>query len=241
MTTRHIGSEGFRWFVGVVEDVDDPLKAGRLKVRIYNSYSESKALAPTDTLPWATVLNPISSASLNGVGISPTGILPGSTVVGFFMDGNDSNYPVILGTIAGVPGTPESEHDVPHEAREVNKIIKEQRGPEPVSAYGAKYPKNKVIRTENGHVIELDDTPDNERIHIYHKSGTYTEINNVGRKVDKVVDNSYEVIVKNNEVWVGGNVNVVVKGNVNVLVDGTYTVESKGNMKFVAPRIDLNP
>jgi len=241
MTTGLLGKEGFTWFIGVVEDRNDPLKLGRVRVRIYNVHSENTSLIKTTELPWANVLNPINSASLKTVGISPTGILVGTTVVGFFMDGNDGNNPIVMGTLAGIPGNKQENHDVPKEAREINSINKELTGPEPASAYGAKYPYNKVIRTERGHVIEIDDTPDKERIHVYHKSGTYTEVNNVGRHVSKVVDNDFDIVVKNREVWIGGNVNVRVKGNVNILVDGTYTVESKGNMKFNAPRIDLNP
>lgn len=233
MTTKQIGAEGFRWFLGKVEDINDPLKLGRIRVRVYNAYSENTALVGTQDLPWATVVSPINSASYNKVGISPTGILVGSTVVGFFMDGNNSNYPIILGSLAGMENNDVNLNDVPFEAREINKIIKEPVGPEPPSPYRAKYPNNKVIRTERGHVIEVDDTPDNERIHIYHKSGTYSEVNSEGRKVDKVVGDHIEVVIKNNEVY--------VKGNVNILVEGTYTVESKGNMTFRAPRIDLNP
>lgn len=241
MTTQNIGAEGFRWFIGTVEDRDDPLKLGRVRVRIMNVYSENKALAKTEQLPWAQVLSPINSAGFNKVGISPTGILVGSTVVGFFIDAKDGNHPIILGTLAGIPENNQNNNDVPFEAREINNIIKQPIGPEPPSPYGTKYPYNKVIRTERGHVIEVDDTPDKERIHIYHRTGTYTEVNNQGRKVSKVVDNDFDIVVKNREVWIGGNVNVRVKGNVNVLVDGTYTVESKGRMTFKAPRIDLNP
>jgi len=241
MTTQNLGAEGFRWFIGTVEDRDDPLKLGRVRVRVMNVYSENKALTKTEQLPWAQVLSPINSAGYNKIGISPTGILVGSTVVGFFIDAKDGNHPIILGTIAGMPENNQNNNDVPFEAREINHIVKQRVGPEPPSPYGTKYPYNKVIRTERGHVIEVDDTPDKERIHIYHRTGTYTEVNNEGRKVSKVVDNDFDIVVKNREVWIGGNVNVRVKGNVNILVDGTYTVESKGRMKFKAPRIDLNP
>jgi len=240
MTTTFTGNEGFRWFIGAVEDRDDPLKLGRVRVRIFNVHSEKSNIVKTTDLPWATMLNPINSASHIDVGISPTGIQVGSVVVGFFMDGNDGNTPVIMGTICGIGENKIEKHDVPKEAREINSINKTPTGPEPASAYAAKYPYNKVIKTERGHVIEIDDTPDKERIHLYHRSGTYSEINHDGRKVEKVVDNDFDIVIKNREVWVGGNVNVRVKGNVNILVDGTYTVESKGNMKFKAPRIDLN-
>jgi len=245
MATGNIGEEGFRWFIGVVEDRDDPLKLGRVRVRIYNVHSEKKSLVNTTELPWAGVLNSINSSSLDKIGISPTGMQVGSTVIGFFMDGNDGNNPMIMGTLAGVPGNDQAKHDVCNEAREVNAVPKSYNGSgrvmEPNSAFAAKYPYNKVIRTERGHVIEVDDTPDKERIHIYHKSGSYSETNEVGRKVDKVVDDHFEIIVKNDNVWIGGNVKVHVMGNVDIKVEGTYTVESSVKMKFKAPRIDMNP
>lgn len=232
MTTRSVGAEGFRWFIGVVEDREDPLKLGRLRVRIFNVHSENKAATPTKELPWASVLNPINSASYKKIGISPTGIIVGTTVVGFFMDGNDANQPIVMGTLAGIPKNDVNLHDVPEEARGTNKVVKNRVGPEPAASYASKYPYNKVIRTESGHVIEIDDTPNAERIHIFHKSGTYTEVNPAGRKVDKVVNDHIEVVLKDQTVY--------IKGNVNIKVDGTYTVESGGRMRFKAPRIDFN-
>lgn len=247
MTATTLGQDGFRWFLGTVEDRDDPLKLGRVRVRIFNVHTEKKNLISTNDLPWAVMMNPINSASLKDVGISPTGIRVGSVVVGFFMDGNDSNIPVVMGTLVGIAENKQELHDVPKEAREINSIVKQPtaadspfRG-EPPSAYKAKYPCNKVIKTERGHVIEVDDTPGKERFHIYHRTGTYSETNEQGRKVTKVVDDDFDIVVKNRDVYIGGNLNVRIKGNVDVLVDGTYTVESKGNMTFIAPRIDLNP
>ena len=39
-----------------------------------------------------------------------------------------------------------------------------------------KYPFNHVIETGVGHYIEFDDTKGNESIHIFHKTGTFIEI-----------------------------------------------------------------
>lgn len=233
MTTKKLGQEGFVWFVGVVEDRNDPLKLGRVKVRIYDFHTLNKALMPTDELPWAIIMMPSYLPSHNKVGLSPTGLTLGSTVIGFFMDGHDSNQPVIMGTIHGIPGNNNNKHDVTDLARDTNSISKSYDSMEPESAYDSKYPFNKVFRTENGHVVEFDDTPGKERIHVYHKSGTYTEIDKDGRKVDKVVDDYFEIVL--------GNKTVHIKGNVNILVDGTYTLESKGNMLIKAPRVDINP
>jgi hypothetical protein len=173
MTTRHLGEEGFRWFIGTVEDREDPLKLGRVRVRIINLHSEKSSRVRTEELPWANILNSPNSASYQQIGISPTGIVVGSTVVGFFMDGKDGNTPIIMGTLTGIRENNINKHDVTSEARGINSIQKTPLGPEPESAYASKYPYNKVISTEGGHVIEVDDTPNQERIHIYHKSGTY--------------------------------------------------------------------
>ena len=37
------------------------------------------------------------------------------------------------------------------------------------------YPYNKVYESESGHAMEFDDTKDNERVHLYHRSGSYIE------------------------------------------------------------------
>lgn len=232
MTTKVIGEEGFRWFLGLVEDRNDPEKLGRVKVRVHNVHGNTVE-APTTDLPWAVVLMPGYSASLNRVGVSATGLQVGSTVVGFFLDGNNTTMPVVFGVLP-------AKDDMSLLAMEQQSIQKTQTGPEPASAYRSKYPFNKVFQSESGHVIEIDDTPNFERTHTYHKSGTYTEINQEGRRVEKIVGDDFEIVIKNKTIYIQGNVNMKVDGNVNVKVGGTYTVESGGNMKFTAPRIDLN-
>ena len=81
-------------------------------------------------------------------------------------------------------------------------------------------PFNKVLTTERGHVIEIDDTPGAERIHVYHKSGTYTEINKDGRQVDKVVNDHFEIILGNDTIHILGNSTVKIDGNADITVDG---------------------
>ena len=91
--------DGFQWFIGVVEDRDDPEKLGRCKVRIYGHNSQLKSEQPTHDLPWAVPIQPITSAAISGIGNSPIGPLPGSWVVGFYLDGNDMQQPAFFGTI----------------------------------------------------------------------------------------------------------------------------------------------
>ena len=222
MATKSAGEEGFRWFLGVVEDRNDPEKQGRVRVRMFNVHGD-KVETPTNTIPWAVILMPGYSSSLKQVGVSATGLQVGSTVFGFFMDGNEALLPAIIGAFPG-------KGDIPRLAAEQNTIQKELMGPEPSSAYGAKYPYNKVTQTESGHVFEIDDTPNSERLHHYHKSGTYTEINAAGDHVQKIVGNGYKIVAKDNTVYIQGNVNIVVKGNANYTVEGNMSLKVGGSM-----------
>ena len=91
------------WFTGVVEDRNDPMLMGRVKVRIHGIHTEDKNLLPTKDLPWSQVVMPITSASLAGIGTSATGIVQGSWVVGYFLDGSDMQENIILGTLPSSP------------------------------------------------------------------------------------------------------------------------------------------
>ena len=93
----------FQFFLGVVEDRNDPLKLGRVRVRCFGIHSEDKDEVPTERLPYAMPIMPCTSASTSGIGESPTGMVEGSWVFGFFIDGTDMQQPMILGTLIGAP------------------------------------------------------------------------------------------------------------------------------------------
>jgi hypothetical protein len=95
-----IGTD-FVWFMGVVEDRNDPLQMGRVRVRTHWQTAD-KNILPTEDLPWAQIIVP-SSASSGDIGKSSTGYVEGSWVVGFFMDGEHKQHPLILGAISGIP------------------------------------------------------------------------------------------------------------------------------------------
>ena len=86
------------FFIGIVEDRNDPKSQGRVRVRIFGDHDADKTKIPTDSLPFSQVMMPVTSASCAGIGQSPTGIVEGSMVVGFYLDGPNKQAPMVLGT-----------------------------------------------------------------------------------------------------------------------------------------------
>jgi hypothetical protein len=97
-----IEGTSFHWFHGVVEDINDPMEMGRVRIRCVGYHTEDTASLPVSSLPWATPILPVTSASMSSIGVSATGILQGSWVIGFFRDGISAQDPVILGTIPSI-------------------------------------------------------------------------------------------------------------------------------------------
>jgi hypothetical protein len=95
--------KNFQHFFGVVEDRQDPLKMGRVRIRAFGIHTEDRSKIPTEDLPWATPIMPYTSASISGIGESPTGPVEGTWVFGFFVDGKQMQQPMIMGTLAGAP------------------------------------------------------------------------------------------------------------------------------------------
>ena len=99
-----LGFSEFKHFVGVVEDRFDPQKLGRLRVRCLGIHTGNKNKIATADLPWASVLLPTTSAGISGLGQSPSFIVEGAWVWGYFRDGSGlMQEMVIVGTLPGKP------------------------------------------------------------------------------------------------------------------------------------------
>jgi uncharacterized protein YcbK (DUF882 family) len=103
---------------------------------------------------------------------------------------------------------------------------------EPESAFRGAYPYNKVTQTESGHIIEMDDTPGSERIHIYHKSGTYVEIDANGSMVKRTKGSSYEIIDRNGKISIAGRADISVNGACNIFVGNDANIEVEGDVNL---------
>jgi hypothetical protein len=207
------------------------------------------------------------------MGSSPSFLLEGSWVVGFFRDSREKQQPVIMGTLPGYPqdvadvtkgfndpnGTypsseiTHSEHST--NESDVNRLARNETDKahsvvatkndsitedvpianvdttwtEPSSAYAATYPKNHVFESESGHIKEIDDTTDNERIHEYHTAGTFYEIDKDGNKSTRVVGSNYEVVAGSNYVNVKGDVNLTIDTNCNTYIKGDWNIQVDGS------------
>ena len=359
-----MGKDGFIWWQGVVEDRHDPLFLGRCRIRILGWHTKDKSQIPTESLPWAFPIQPITSAAQTGVGISPTGVVEGTWVVGFFRDGEDGQEPVFFGTLGGIPDVqsnmdlyqdaqlrpgfqdprnvdaPELHpvikmkgqkllrygrdaaglvyDNVPREPKNISHkkllgaqnlakntqkplpanwrvggtpkgvsndpprfeiVIEEQEtrspfpdknyldepttprlargdfgnfaatsplgsssgyfgiigqklkwkdvlGPiktasgeewqEPKPYYAAKYPYNHVHQSESGHIIEIDDTPGNERLHRFHRAGTFEEIGPLGQRIMKVANENYHIVLSNSYERVEGTKYISCAGDFDI-------------------------
>jgi len=103
---REFYGDTLRWFIGIVESNADPLHVGRCRVRIYGVHNDDVDAVPESALPWASCLIPTTEDGVSGLGRSPN-LKPGAMVFGFFMDGQLSQLPIIMGSIPRIEVRPD--------------------------------------------------------------------------------------------------------------------------------------
>ena len=109
LKTNFLGKDGFRWWIGQVapeEAQGSQLNqigntwGCRMKVRIYGYHPADITELADEDLPWAQVLLSPQGGSGKANRARSLRIAPGDTVMGFFLDGDDAQLPVILGIFA---------------------------------------------------------------------------------------------------------------------------------------------
>ena len=127
----------------------------------------------------------------------------------------------------------------------------------PENTYATEYPYGHVYESESGHILEFDDTPNKERILLYHHSGTETEITDKGTTNTIIKDDLNTIIEKNSKHYIKGNSDITIQGrhkimlNANGDADNNYDIQvgpnanvniqvDKGNINMAALDGDIN-
>jgi hypothetical protein len=109
---HQIGSDGFAWWIGQVESNkgEDPKNSGRYRVRIVGQHLKDCDATPTDQLPWANVMMPVTTPwSDGGVTGATIDLRQGNWVMGCYLD-NDRQKPLIMGSIGHTAGATKKEN-----------------------------------------------------------------------------------------------------------------------------------
>lgn len=258
METGQSNFKNMVWFMGVVEDINDPERINRVRVRCIGYHTANKALMPTGELPWAPFIS--STAQMSAPLVNQ-----GDWVVGFFIDGEQAQQPVVFGSIVGKPESQANPNEGFYDPAGVHpKFIGEGTNPrhargevgtvdrnavafsrsstvsgipaadgskfaEPESKFDARYPANHVLETDGGHVFELDDSPGAERVQIFHRKGSFIEFHPDGSIVHRGAKDRYHIVFNNENLYAGGNLNMSVVGAVNILAGGNTNISTGGD------------
>jgi hypothetical protein len=211
-----LGRDGFVWWIGVVEDNNDPLLLCRVKVRIFGYHpkyvaqsttvGDTNNLVPTDDLPWATVvISPNTSTLYSRLEL-------GDFVLGFFLDGVEAQEPAVFGVIptplkAGQVSTQFGKH-----ARTKRSFgaVTTSSNELPIDSNYNLISATKVIESERGHKIALIDDDSANKLTLFHKDGTFLDLNK----------NSVDIFGKDSITLRGtGSARIVIRGS-DILVQG---------------------
>lgn len=194
LQSHFIGRDGFRWWIGQIpplESMGKQIEGGgwgnRFKVRILGYHPYSEVDLPNEDLPWAQCLIPTTAGS--GAANVSTGVQlqQGDIVLGFFLDGDNAQIPVILATFGRTDQVPSTTYKYPFDgftgysspmkknpktpSSESNELKdNSQRSPESISEEQAKQRSletGQQIISENGaigNLIPLANTVKNTQI-----------------------------------------------------------------------------
>jgi len=147
-----LGRDGFRWWIGQIPPRTSWSLTGnrkpdawgnRVKVRIMGYHPQNKTELKDKDLPWATVILPTNNGSGKAAFKKPIRVNQGDIVVGFFLDGDDAQQPVIFGVIGN------------------SKYVVNKKGDNPFTPMSGFTPDNKPEGkriTEKGSEINDDST-----------------------------------------------------------------------------------
>jgi uncharacterized protein involved in type VI secretion and phage assembly len=152
--------------------------------------------AKDEELPWAEIIQDLSFV---GSGVGFTVIPDIDTWVYVVFEDDTFKRPIVIGACIGAT-------DMPEEAK-------------------VGYPYNRVMKTKTGHLLEISDEEGNERIKLFHKSGTYFEIDVDGNKTEEIIGDNTETIGGARTTEIGGDDSCTITGKLSIGADGNVTID----------------
>lgn len=183
-----VGYKQFGVFEGRVEKVDDPLKMGRMKVRVHQIHA-LKGQTPTKALPWAM---PAFTYPIQW-GVPPIG----TRVYVAFVNGVIDN-PVVLG--------------ICHSYRDgVSSAPLEGQ-------FSDDKPTNYVLKTPNGKTIELNDHPNTPYIKVKDEHGNYVLIDlTTDTLTVNILKDANVIVGRNANVHADGTITITANSTVTIV------------------------
>jgi hypothetical protein len=210
--SNFMGLDGFVWFVGVVEDRNDPDSLGRVRVRCIGFHTEDISALPTTDLPWAHVMHPVTDPCMQGMGNSPSFLVEGSYVIGFFRDAQDKQQPVIIGSLPGNPDSAADPREGFNDPRGKNAIQDQYKGD---PTYGPYPVDGEDYSRISGH--ELDE-PDTNRLAQGKNSESHLSL--INRRAMRLRDNPVATVDNfGSDVPAGSGVPTATKPNLSAVSD----------------------
>ena len=201
-----LGHDGFVWWIGIVEDINDPMTLGRCKVRCFGYHPAKKTnLVPTEDLPWALTIHPLNTPNLYA---SPK---VGEWVFGFFLDSLSAQEPAILGYLPAIPeAATEYFGTEPNLTRNFARVNT------------AKNSANTICWEIGNNIVEIvtqSSTEANGHILIQHKTGAKVNIDSDGKISIYTPTNDISIEATN------GDINLNAK-NINLTASESITTTS---------------
>ena len=138
---------------------------------------------------------------------------------------NDNSQPHLgleLRKLTRKTGVPTADFDTVALEDHISTTIEASDGDtwsQPVIPYQAVYPYNHVFESESGHIIEIDDTKDHERLFTAHRTGTSQEIDKDGNQVNIVKGDHYNIVSGKRQAIIEGNADITIGGRHKIYIN----------------------
>ena len=178
---------------GLVESIDDPIKAQRVQVRIYGYYDDLNK----DELPWCQVVRSPSDALTFNVGKQYHNLVPGSQVLCAWLDKN-YQQPKVIGQVPRIDDCNENTD------MKVQKIITQHGHEIVVDDKGISVTDSR----ENNIIMSKDCITISSKLNVYNKGNIEEE--STERSI--TVDNNFNITATNCNIKCSGETKIDATG-----------------------------